>query len=143
MRLIKLLLFFSGLFVLTGTASMAETPPSDQRVTAYYFHNTVRCPSCTKIEQYTEETIKSAFSKELEEGILVWKSLNLDEEENKDFIDKYSLFTKSVILSKDVNGEEVKWKNLDKVWHLLGDEGAFKTYIQEQVSGFFLKKEEQ
>jgi hypothetical protein len=40
-----------------------------------------------------------------------------------------------VVLSKVVDGQEVKWKRLDKVWDLAADEAAFKSYISSELKG--------
>jgi len=52
----------------------------------------------------------------------------------------YELYTKSVVLSETKNGKEVRWKNLDKVWTLLGDEAAFKKYVRDEVSAYLKSK---
>jgi acetone carboxylase gamma subunit len=46
------------------------------------------------------------------------------------------LYTKSVVLSLVKAGKEVKWKNLDKVWHLLRDKDKFYQYIKTKVQKF-------
>jgi len=106
------------------------------KIVAYYFHGNVRCVSCKKIEAYTDEAIHGAFAKELDGGTLEWRVVNIDEPENKHFIEDYQLYTKSVILSDVTDGKEVRWKNLDKVWKLLGDKDEFVAYIDEEVKGY-------
>jgi hypothetical protein len=38
-----------------------------------------------------------------------------------------------VILSRVENGKETTWKNLEKIWELVGDKGAFVKYVQDEV----------
>ncbi len=106
------------------------------KIVAYYFHGNVRCVSCKKIEAYTDEAIHGAFASELDGGSLEWRVVNIDEPENKHFIEDYQLYTKSVILSDMADGKEVRWKNLDKVWKLLGDKDEFIAYIDNEVKGY-------
>lgn len=108
-------------------------PEPQQKVIAYYFHGTARCYSCKMIEAYTEEAIKTGFAKEIKDGKLEWKVLNIEEPDNRHFINDYSLYTKSVVISK-LNGEtEISWKNLDQVWNLIGSKPEFTAYIQEET----------
>lgn len=106
------------------------------KIVAYYFHGNVRCVSCKKIEAYTDEAIHTGFAGDLENGRLEWHVINIDEPGNKHFIEDYQLYTKSVILSDVTDGTEVRWKNLDKVWKLLGDKEEFVAYIGEEVKGY-------
>ena len=106
------------------------------KIVAYYFHGNVRCVSCKKIEAYTDEAIHNGFAGQLDGGQLEWRVVNIDEPENKHFIEDYQLYTKSVILSDMVDGKEARWKNLDKVWKLLGDKDAFMAYINEEVGAY-------
>jgi hypothetical protein len=62
--------------------------------------------------------------------------VNLDEPENAHFAKDYSLHTKSVIVSELKGGREIRWKNLEKVWPLLGDQPAFEQYVEKEVRAF-------
>jgi hypothetical protein len=55
----------------------AETPAAgrsdetaDVKVIAYYFHRTMRCPTCLSIEKQAREAIEIAYSEELRSGKL-------------------------------------------------------------------------
>jgi hypothetical protein len=107
-----------------------------EKIIVYYFMTTTRCPSCYKIENYTHSCILDKFPNEIASGKMEWKMVNVDEKENAHFIKDYELFTKSVVLSKQVDGKEVKWKKLDKVWDLLYDQNEFYKYIEEETENF-------
>ena len=106
------------------------------KIVAYYFHGTRRCPSCLRIEAYSNEAIENGFADEIDSGVVEWRLVNYDEDGNKHYLDDYQLYTKSVILSHVVDGKEVKWKNLDKVWTLLGDKEKFVSYVQTETRAF-------
>lgn len=117
--------------------SAVEEPASETRkVIAYYFHSTRRCSSCRKIESYSSEIIRDAFDAELNNGLLEWRLVNTDESENKHFIKDYELYTKSLVLSEHVDGEQVRWRNLDKIWMLLKDKESFQKYVKDEVQAF-------
>jgi hypothetical protein len=122
---------------LVKAADSAIAPAALQhRIVAYYFHGNVRCVSCRKIEAYTKEAIDSAFGDALKSGRLEWRVVNTDSTQNEHFLQDYQLFTKSVVVSDERDGKETRWKNLDKVWELLGDQDKFHAYIQGEVRPF-------
>jgi hypothetical protein len=113
-----------------------ESAGQDHIVIAYYFHTTRRCPTCRKIESYTTESIKTAFARQLQSGRLEFHVVNVDEPGNKHYIDDYQLTTKSVVLTDYRDGEEVRWKNLDLVWHHVGDKKVFMDYIETETRDY-------
>ncbi len=117
----------------SASAAAKDPTSAPARVIAYYFHTTYRCVSCRNIEKYTREALESGFRGELEDGHLVWRVINVEEEGNEHFVKDYQLFTKSVVLVDEQTGE---WKNLPKVWQLLGDPNAFIRYIHTETETF-------
>jgi hypothetical protein len=122
---------------------VADSTPADtlqSKIVAYYIHQTKRCPSCRKIEAYTDEAITSHFADQLESGDLEWQLINIDIEGNEHYMDDYQLFTKSVILSRVENGKEVEYKNLKKIWELLNNKEKFIDYIESEITTFMKEK---
>lgn len=99
--------------------------------TIYYFHGNKRCQTCQKIEAYTQEVFDNEFRDTLD-----MKLINLDAPENRHFIEKYNLYSRSVVLAKAENGQEVDFRNLDKVWVKAGDKQDFQNYITTEVKSF-------
>ncbi len=128
-----------GTTALSGS-NAEQTDVSEQLIKVYYLHTTVRCYSCNKIERLTREAVNEAFGKEIARGLIKVEVLNVDDPENKHFIQDYQLFTKSVIVSHVSGSKEQRWKNLQKVWELLGDERAFKAYVQKEVQAYLPEK---
>ena len=122
-----------GTPAISPSAVAAESTSAPERVIAYYFHTTYRCVSCTNIEKYTSEALESGFADDLEEGHLVWRVINIEEQGNEHFVKDYQLFTKSVVLVDEQTGD---WKNLPKIWQLLGDPNEFIRYIQTETEDF-------
>jgi hypothetical protein len=89
-----------------------------------------------KIEAFSREAVETGFGQEVEEGRVVWRLVNLDEPANKHFMDDYQLYAKSVIVADVRDGEEVRWKNLTRVWQLTNDKTAFISYIQDEVRDY-------
>jgi hypothetical protein len=115
----------------------------------YYFYTDYRCPSCLKIEAYSREAIDSGFVEQLKNGQIKFEAINTDRKENAHFLDDYQLYTKSLIVAKVTDGNPAKdpkpedrpaWKNLTKVWELLGDKKDFIKYVQSEVRAFTATK---
>jgi hypothetical protein len=102
----------------------------------YYFHGTRRCPTCRKLEEYTREAIMAAFAGDIEAGTLGWRPVDTDVPGNEHFVKDYVLSTKSVVLSAVTDGEETRWRNLPRIWELVGDKNAYIAYIQSEVRTF-------
>jgi hypothetical protein len=123
-------------------APVADTTKADtgkapvtvkKKLIVYYFHGNYRCHSCTMIENLTTQAVESGFGDEIKSGRVEMKVINVETPGNEHFAEDYKLYTKSVILSDLKNGKETAWKNLDKVWTLLRDQGAFIDYIQKEI----------
>jgi hypothetical protein len=126
---------------LTRRSAAAPAIPagSPATVVVTYFHTTTRCVSCLKIEDLTDATVTTRFAGPIAEKRLLWRSLNLDDPGNGHFAKDYGLYTKSVVVSEVRDGREVRWKNLDQVWNLLGDPAAFQAYVEREVQAFLEK----
>ena len=108
----------------------------NQQLIVYYFYGDVRCPTCHKLEGYAKEAIETYFAQDLADGKIQWKPTNVDTAGNEHFIKDYELVTKSVILSRKVNGQQVSWKNLDRIWDLVSEKDKYLAYIRDSVAEF-------
>ncbi|RPJ87468.1 MAG: hypothetical protein EHM18_00975 [Acidobacteria bacterium] len=117
-------------------AQTQQAPAADSRVIAYYFHGTTRCNTCRTIEAYALEAVQRGFGDALKAGKIEWRPLNVEEPANRHFIKDYQLYTRSVVLASYQGDKQLRWKNLDKVWELVGDKGQFTRYVQGEVKTF-------
>lgn len=108
----------------------------ERKVIVYYFHTTRRCFSCKTLEQLTKDAISGEFGEALRSGLLEWKPVNTDESGNKHFLKDYGLYTKSVVVSEYVGGNQVRHKVLQKAWLLLREKDEFLKYIQDEVRAY-------
>ena len=124
-----------------AAASPAVPRPDARSATIYvtYFRATARCTSCLKIEDLTDGTMTTRFAGPIADKRVVWRTLNIDEPGNNHFVKDYGLYTKAVVVSEVRDGREVRWKNLDQIWQLLGDPAAFQGYVEREVQAFLEK----
>ena len=117
------------------SAFAAEDKPA-AKVIAYYFHGTMRCPTCHKLEQYSKEAIETNFKEAIASGKLEFKVVNVEDKGNEHYGSDYQLYTKSLILSLVKDGKEIKWKNMDKIWEYVGNKQRFIDYVKSGVTDF-------
>ena len=118
----------------TSAHADVATISKGSQVIAYYFHGTMRCPTCHKLEQYSKEAIESNFKDALDSGKLKFREVNIDDKGNEHYGSDYQLYTKSLILSLVKDGKEAKWVNLDKIWEYVGNKQRFIDYVKNAVS---------
>lgn len=114
-----------------GGSAAADAP--DHLVQVYYFRTNTRCASCRKIEAFTDGAVRRAFAQDMKDGKLAWRVINIQEAGNEHFIRDYQLAAKSVVVVDVIDGRQVRWKNLKRIWEMLHDELMFARYVEEEV----------
>jgi thiol-disulfide isomerase/thioredoxin len=125
------LIFASEAIAAGNVATNSTAQIKNEKIIVYYFYSKPRCVSCKKIEAYTQKAVEEFKNKKV-----TYTAIDLDNTANKHYSEQYKLFTKSVVLSKQKNGKETKWKNLGEIWTKLGNEQEFKTYITTEIKKF-------
>ncbi|MEO0206825.1 MAG: nitrophenyl compound nitroreductase subunit ArsF family protein [candidate division WOR-3 bacterium] len=118
------------------SSAMSEVKPQNARVIAYYFHGTFRCTTCQTIEKYSKEAIEYYFANELKSGKLEFRPLNVEEAQNRHYIQDYQLFSRALVISLVKQDKEATWKNLTDVWKLVSDRDKFFRYVKDEVDKF-------
>ncbi len=115
-------------------APNAAQPP--KTVVAYYFHRTMRCPTCLSIEDQARKAVQTGFVRELERGTVEWRAVNIDQNGNEHFEKDFELTASSLVIVEMKDEKIARWKNLGRVWELVGDGPAFRRYVETEVAGF-------
>jgi cytochrome c-type biogenesis protein len=95
-------------------------PPEDvEKVEVLYFHPRIRCVSCNDIEKYAREVTRDEFAKEMRDGKLVFKSLEIDDPKNKKLVDELGVTGSSlyVVASGDGKREHGEIKSVWLHWN--------------------------
>lgn len=118
-------------------AAKADSPraqmTAEQKLIVYYFHGTMRCPTCYKLENYAKSVVETDFADAIRNGKIEWRTVNVEDVGNEHFTNDYKLYTKSVIVSVRKDEKESSWKNLDQIWTLVGDQTQYQDYIRKEV----------
>jgi hypothetical protein len=106
--------------------------PSSERLIAYYFHGSTRCPTCRTIEAHARE----AVAPQVEAGSLAWRLLNYEDPAYQPFAAEFDVLCPSLVLVQTRDREVVRWKNLERVWELHDDRTAFVAYVRAELAAF-------
>jgi hypothetical protein len=117
----------------SGESSAFATSPE---VVAFYFHRTLRCPTCLQIEEWAKQAIEMHFAGELGGGLIEWRPINIEESGNEHFEKDYELTAQSLVLVRMRDGKPAEWKNLKSVWELVDDYGGFTEYVRMELASF-------
>lgn len=119
--------------VKAAAKSAAKDVKAATTMKVYYFHGSVRCVTCRKIEQYTKEAVEQSFSSGTYAGKVLFIPVNVEENANEHFVEQYKLVAKSVILQPEQGGKPGQWENLDRIWVYSGDRDKFLAYVKGSV----------
>lgn len=119
-----------------GTARTSKLSGGNGQVVVTYFHTTFRCHACTLLEEYSRDTVEKRFAKEIEQGKVVFRHVNIQEAKNQHFIKDYKLYTKSLVVSEVKNGKETRWKNLPDIWRLLRNREQYERYVANEIEDY-------
>ncbi|MDA3840241.1 MAG: nitrophenyl compound nitroreductase subunit ArsF family protein [Patescibacteria group bacterium] len=104
-----------------------------EKLEVYYFHRTARCVSCKTIGRYTKETMEQKYRKQIEDGLIDYREINVELPENKEIAIKFKASGSSLFINRIIQGQD-NIKQDANVWRLLGDEEKFKSYLEAVIN---------
>ena len=118
----------------TKKESHAEKQVKKDVVEVLYFHGKQRCATCVAIEKNTKALMESTFADKLESGEVVFKSVNITEEET--LADKYEVSWSSlIIVDYDKNGKEESTNMTEFAFgNARTNPESFKKGVAEQIN---------
>ncbi len=89
------------LFSCNGKAQnkTSDTQLKANTIEVFDFHTTNRCITCKAIEANTQYTLETYFAKELKDGKITFKVVNIDEDENYELAKKFKASGTSLFLN--------------------------------------------
>ena len=97
------------------------------------FHSTHRCMTCNAIEANTKYTLNTYFSKELKEGTISFKAINVDEKTNEKIAEKFEASGTSLFLNVIKNGKETQINLTDFAFMKGNDQVAFSKELKSKI----------
>ncbi len=103
------------------------------QVVMTYFLIGARCESCRKIEALARETAEKDFPAELASKQLIFRVIDTAEAASRHYLNDYQLSSKTVVISRRLDGRETAWMDMAKVWDLLDDPPAYHAYLGARI----------
>lgn len=102
----RLVFFFSIMlvYIIMSFASCRQAvvtqqeTESDAVLNIYFFHLTARCEACTAVEDNTIKVLDKYYKSQIKNGTIVFKSINIDNRENRALTERYKISYTSLLL---------------------------------------------
>ncbi|MBI4061257.1 MAG: hypothetical protein HY403_07485 [Elusimicrobia bacterium] len=65
---------------------------------------------------------------------MTFTAINVEEPENEHFVQDYGLSSKTLVIQKQRGGKKLEWRNLGRIWELVGDREAFSAYVRGEIT---------
>lgn len=114
----------------------AEPQGKADNVVAYYFHGQRRCRTCINIQEGIQQAVNERFTAETAAGRLIFKEINIDEEPNKHYIQKFELSFSGLVVEARQGETTIKWENCDGVWRHARNPDALMDYTEERIRAY-------
>ena len=77
--------------------------------------------------------LETGFNDELVTGRVKWQVIDYEAPANEHVATEYEVVAPTVVLVRTTNGEATDWRNLSRVWDLVGDKEAFMEYVRSEA----------
>ena len=97
-------------------------------VNVYYFHGKQRCKTCLAIEDVTKKAIADNYK---DNPKVKFVEINIDEDKNKDIVEKYEIAFSSLLIAKGDNSVDITEQAFANA---LNSPDALTNLIKEEVN---------
>ena len=113
--------------------TLQATPGGDDYVEVVYFHRTRRCYSCQYAGDMTQQTVETYFADELASGMLVFRTLDVQEKANAEIVKKYGASGSSLYINMVTDGVD-HIEHIVGIWYKIGNEQAFIDVLRPEIA---------
>jgi hypothetical protein len=113
------------------TVSYQSSSPAD-RVDVVYFHRTQRCHNCIHAEELTRYTVETYFTDDLASGKVTFQSINVQDEENADVVEKYGAYGPQLFINTVKDSTDYIEEATD-LYVLISNDKAFVTALKSKI----------
>jgi len=113
----------------------SEGHSSAKGTTVYYFHKAIRCDGCVSLENKTKAALETKFKNELNSKEISFVAVDMDDENNQHFIEKYGVNSSSVLIVQN-SADNNNWKKLDLISEKANNDSEFNDYLYSELETF-------
>ncbi len=103
---------------------------SANTIQVYYFHGSIRCHTCVSVDENTHQYLKDLFPQKIDEGDIIYKSINIDENERPDLVEKYQIYAQTLLFIK---GDKVIDETEDAFQYVTTNPEKWKQIIEDRI----------
>jgi hypothetical protein len=105
------------------------------KVEIVYFHATQQCATCICFEDRISQIMQNTYSKQIKEGLIIYKVLNFQDPANADLVKKYNVVTSSLCVDRALDDGTHEILNVQDIWYwdCMGKPSNFDQKVKELV----------
>ncbi len=131
--ILSIVLFLSMLSNPESNMAQKKSKKADPEIDVYYFHRTVRCVTCKKVEEFASKTLQENFANEISQGIIRFITVNVEEEINFELTEKISGGNNGLYLVKHSKTDDQIIDLNDAAYDNIRDEAKFKEAVSAKI----------
>jgi len=120
-------------------ARISIAPQDVEKVEIFYFHPRFRCVSCNNVEKFAKEVTQTDFKREMNDGKLEFKSLEIDDPKNKDLVRELGVTGSSLYVVVNGGGKR-EHREIKNVWLHWNNPEKCKEIISTEIEAAFTGK---
>lgn len=131
-----LILLLIGIGAFSANAQSENQYQASQKdvVQVIDFHSTHRCMTCNAIESKTASTLKKYFNKEMEDGLVTFQTVNVDDKDNYDLAEQFEAAGTSLFINIVKDGKSSKVDLTEFAFmNAVGDDDVFEMGLKKEV----------
>ena len=118
---------------ITVPLTLASDNLQPNRIQVFYFHRRIRCTGCINVEEASFEAVSVDHKADVDSGILEWRSIDFDEEENKPYVSEYGLYSQELIFIEMRDGIGVRNGKIPEVWEHWTSKAEIRAIVNAKI----------
>lgn len=119
-----------------ANAQTSTRTAQKEYVEILYFHGKQRCITCNAIEKLTKEVVDKDFARQLKDGKIIFKVIDISTKEGEKIADKYEVTWSSLYINKWKDGKETKNNMTDLGFsYAKSSPDVFKAGVKKKIDG--------
>ncbi|MCX6727104.1 MAG: nitrophenyl compound nitroreductase subunit ArsF family protein [Candidatus Shapirobacteria bacterium] len=107
-------------------------PSGSEKIEVLHFHATQQCISCINIGKFTKAVIEEKFPEEMQNGKIIFKTINIDLPENYKIANDYKVSGSALYINAIKDGNDNREEDTT-VWRLVTNEAQLKSYFEAKL----------
>lgn len=109
---------------------------NENQVVVYYFHRKFRCRSCEVLESTLQKTLQASYAEHFGTGRLAMCVVNVDNPVNRHYLEKFEIFTNSVVIVEKKDGNVFRYEAVESIWDVPEDRDVISQLLRTAVDEF-------